>query len=670
MNRKQRRADKSAKGYSVSPQVQALFDEAVRFHQAGRLAEAGNLYQQILSVEPKHADSLHLLGLVAYAGGRADIAAELIAQAIQVNRKISAYHNNLGLALQQMGRLDDAVASYGRALALAPNDAETLNNLGVALQAQGKFDQAMEKYAKALALRPDYVSAHYNRGNCLRNAGDPAGAIAAYRQALAIQPDYPEALNNLATVLKDHGEYIEAAACCEKALSVNPAHVESMVNLGSIFKELKEPARALEYYDRALTQRPGYIDALNNKGLALIDLGRFDEAIECFDNAIAAAPNRAEIYNNLAAAFDEKGEYDTALAKYQQALALLPDCPESYYGLGNLARKQGKIDEAVECYSRAIALRPGYAEAHWNMAFLLLLKGDLISGWRESEWRWRRKHMKMHSFTGPAWDGDGLTGKTILLHCEQGLGDSIQFIRYAALVKQRGGTVLLVCPPALEKLFTGVAGVDRIVMDAKDVPKYDVQAPLMSLPGIFSTMVETIPAAKSYLKADQGRVEFWRKKLADLTGLKVGIVWRGNPQHLNDRNRSMKPEQFAAFTDLPGTSIVNLQKDARPDEIAALGASKSFVNAGPELGDFSDTAALVSCLDLVISVDTSVCHLAGALGVPVWVLVAHEPDWRWLLGRADTPWYPSMRLYRQPKAGDWESIAAVVKTDLQSLAKK
>ncbi|HTK84641.1 MAG TPA: tetratricopeptide repeat protein [Patescibacteria group bacterium] len=669
MNRKQRRADKSAKGYSASPQVQAIFDEAVRLHQAGRLAEAGNLYRQILSVEPQHADSLHLLGLVAYAGGRADIAAELIAQAIQVNHKASVYHNNLGLALQQMGRLDDAVASYNRALALAPKDPETLNNLGVALQAQGKFDQALEKYAQALVQRPDYVSAHYNRGNCLRSAGDPVGAVAAYRQALAIQPDYPEALNNLATVLKDHGEYVEAAACCEKALTIKPGHVESMVNLGSIFKELKEPGRALEYYDRALTQRPGYIDALNNKGLALIDLSRFDEAIECFDQAIAAAPNRAEIYNNLAAAFDEKGEYKTSFEKYQQALALMPDCPESYYGLGNLARKQGRIDEAVDYYSRAIALRPGYAEAHWNMAFLLLLKGDLIPGWRESEWRWRRKNMKMHGFAGPAWDGGDLTGKTILLHCEQGLGDSIQFIRYAAFVKRKGGTVLLSCPPVLKKLFIGVSGIDEIFTDPKNLPKYDVQAPLLSLPGMVGTTLETIPSSKYYLKADEGRGDFWRQKLSNLIGLKVGIVWRGNPQHLNDRNRSMRPEQFAAFANLPGVAIVNLQKDARSDEIAALGVGKSFLNAGPELGDFSDTAALVSCLDLVISVDTSVCHLAGALGVPVWTLVAHEPDWRWLLGRADTPWYPSMRLYRQPAAGDWASVAAAVKADLQSLAK-
>ncbi len=670
MNRKQRRADKSAKGYSASPEVQALFDEAVRLHKAGRLVDAGNLYRQILAVEPKHADSLHMLGLVAYAGGRADIAAELIAQAIQVNRKASAYHNNLGLALQKLGRLDDAAASYSRALALMPSDPETLNNLGVALQALGKFDQAMESYAKALALRPDYVSAQYNRGNCLRSAGDPAGAAAAYRQALAIRPDFPEALNNLAVILKDQDEYAEAAACCEKALAVNPSHVESMVNFGVIYKELKEPARALEYYDRALEQRPGYIDALNNKGLALIDLSRFDDAIECLEAALKSAPNRAEIHNNLGAALDEKGEYATAYTKYQQALALMPDCPESYYGLGNLARKQSDIDGAIGYYNRAIALRPGYAEAHWNMAFLLLLKGDLLQGWRESEWRWRRKHKKMHGFTGPAWDGGDLTGRTILLHCEQGFGDSIQFIRYAALVKEKGGTVLLVCPPALEKLFKHIGGVDRIFTDAKHVPAYDVQAPLMSLPGVFGTTLETIPAEKSYVQADERRAGFWRNKLAYLPGLRVGIVWRGNPQHLNDRSRSMKPEQFAAFASLPGVAIVNLQKDVRDDEIAALAANKSFLNAGPELGDFSDTAALLSCLDLVISVDTSVCHLAGALGVPVWTLIAHEPDWRWLLGRADSPWYPSMTLYRQPKAGDWASVIETVKADLQSLAKK
>lgn len=665
-NRKERRAAKS-KGGLQNPATQELFNQAVLFHQAGQMAEAESLYRQILGFEPHHADSLHLLGLIAYQVGRYDIATELIGQAIGVNGKISSYHNNLGLTFHQQGRHADAITSYRRALALAPDDAEILNNLGVTLEYQGSLNEGLSCYKKALSIRPDYASAFYNTGNVFRKLHRPDDAVASYKNALAINPNYVEACNNLGVVLKEQGQYSEAAEYTERALTIKPDHIEALVNLGSIFKELENPKEAIIYYQKALALKPDYVDANNNLGLALHDLNRFDEAIEYYKRALVLAPNRPEILNNFGTTLEEQGQLDAAQDLYRQALALQADCAEAYYNLGNSFKKLGRLDQAVKNYDLAIAIRPDYAEAHWNQAFILLLKGDLIPGWREGEWRWHRKNMKPHGFKAPLWDGQSLEGKTILLHCEQGFGDSIQFIRYAKLVKEKGGHVCLLCPPSLESLFKSVAGIDRIEVSGKDDFAHDCQAPLLSLPGLLGTTLETIPATVPYLHPDSARTIYWRDRLKDCPGLKIGVVWRGNPQHKNDRNRSMLPAQFAEFLDLPGLSVINLQKDARLEEIQALGAAGALINAGPELGDFSDAAALIKNLDLVISVDTSLCHLAGALDVPVWTLLPFAPDWRWLLNRSDTPWYPKMRLLRQPQPGDWSFVIHNVRGDLMRL---
>ena len=317
---------------------------------------------------------------------------------------------------------------------------------------------------------------------------------------------------------------------------------------------------------------------------------------------------------------------------------------------------------------RALAINPDYAEAHHYKAYLQLLTGDFDKGWREHEWRWLTGDMKPHGFKGPLWDGKNLAGRTILLHCEQGLGDSIQFIRYARMVKEKGGRVLLSCPSALARLFTGMEGVDEIFPDVRTLPGYDCHAPLLSLPLHFATTPDTIPAAVPYLRAEAAQVHVWRDRLAPLPGLRVGVAWRGNPIHKNDRNRSMAPALFSGFLDLDSIAVVSLQKDGNADEIAALGARGPFLDAGPMLDDLADTAALMTNLDLVVTVDTSVCHLAGALGVPVWTLLPFAPDWRWLLAREhDSPWYPTMRLFRQPAPDDWQSVTARVRAALGDL---
>ncbi len=320
---------------------------------------------------------------------------------------------------------------------------------------------------------------------------------------------------------------------------------------------------------------------------------------------------------------------------------------EAHNNFGLLAQRLGRLDEALARYARAQALKPDYADAHWNEALARLLLGDFETGWNKYEWRWRRKETPPRALAAPLWDGGDLAGRTILLHAEQGQGDAIQFIRFAPLVKARGGTVVFECPKGFLRLFDGVAGVDRLVLAGAPLPPFDCHAPLLSLPGLLDTTLETIPADVPYLKADPGRVAAWRARFAGISKPKVGLVWRGNPAHANDANRSIPAQTMAALARAADVHWVGLQLDPRPEELAAFSPAV-IDNLGPELGDWAETAALVEALDLVVTVDTAAAHLAGALGRLVWLLLPFAPDWRWLRHRADSPWYPTMRLLRQP----------------------
>jgi tetratricopeptide (TPR) repeat protein len=348
-----------------------------------------------------------------------------------------------------------------------------------------------------------------------------------------------------------------------------------------------------------------------------------------------------------------------ALGYFDRALKLDTANAELHSNYGIALQDSGKLEEAANQYRRALELNPDNPDAHWNLGVVHLLLGEFPQGWLENEWRWKTKRGPVDpKLSAPLWDGSDLSGKTILLYCEQGLGDSIQFVRYAKFVKHKGGTVLLPTPKALARLFEKIAGIDRIIREEEFLPAHDYRAPLLSLPGIFKTDLASIPAEVPYIAAA-------KTELPPLKGKKIGVVWRGNPTHTNDHNRSMKILQFAKILKGNDITIVNLQKDASEEELRILGSAGEMFNPAPSFHDFADTAATVAALDLVITVDTSVCHLAGALGVRTWTLLPFAPDWRWLLTQPKTtPWYPSMRLYRQPKIGDWRSVIEAVRTDL------
>jgi tetratricopeptide (TPR) repeat protein len=677
---------------------------AIQHHQAGRLQAAEQIYRQILQVEPNHPDALHLLGVIAAQCGKYDSAVEYMGRATQLNQDNANAHNNLGNALREQGKseeaaacyrralqlkpdyadahnnlgavlrdqgnLEEAVACCRRALELKPNYAEVHNNLGAALQNQGKSDEAIACYRRALELKPDYAKAHYNLGSALKDLGKPDEAAACYRRALELKPDDAEAHNNVGNALLDQGKPDEAAACYRRALELRPDYGEAHNNLGNALMGQGEPDQAAACYRLALQLMPDDADAFSNLGAALRDQGKLEEAVACCRRALELKPDFAEVHNNLGAALQNQGKLEEAVACCRRALELKPDFVEAHNNLGTAYHEQGRLEEAVGCHQRALELKPDFAEAHWHHSLLSLLTGDFERGWAEFEWRWKTKKHHQRSISQPLWDGRPLAGKTILLHADQGFGDTLQFIRFAALVKKRVGVVLCECQPALMSLLEGVAGIDHVIASGMPLPPFDVHAPLMSLPSIFETTLASIPANVPYLRVEPGLVEHWRKELTTPTDLLVGIAWQGNPEHKRDRIRSVPLTRFETLASLAGVRLVSLQKGPGAEQLPALENRFAILDLSDRLNTFLDTAAVIMNLDLVVSVDTAVAHLAGAVGVPVWLALPFVPDWRWLLEREDSPWYPHHRLYRQVRPGDWNEVFERITAALRDLVAK
>jgi tetratricopeptide (TPR) repeat protein len=641
----------------------------------GRLDEAITHYLKAIDIEPNNAGTHLNLGNVLQARGKLDEAAAHYEKAIDIEPDSAGAHLNLGNVLRARGKLDEATAHYEKALAIKPDHAGAHVNLGNILQAQGKLDEAAAHYGKAIEIEPNHAAAHINLGNVLQALGQFDDAIAHYKQALPMDPGNAALYNNMGgAILGARGDLNEAAACFGRVAALKPNYPEAHYNLGNIFSAQGKLDDAVACYQRALTLSPDRPDFHNQLGNALRDQGRLEAAAECCERALALMPNYAEAHYNLGNVFGDQGKLEEALGCYERALALRPDYADAHTNLIITLRDLGRNHDALVCCKRALAFHPDSADTQFCDAYLRLLTGDFAEGWRKYEWRWLTTDVKPHGLTLPLWDGKDLGGRTILLHCEQGLGDSIQCVRFARLVKEKNGTVLLACPNSLARLFKGVAGVDGIYPDGRHLPTYDVQAPMMSLPGLFQTTVDSIPADVPYLRSDPAGVAVWKDRLAGHGGFRVGIVWRSGPAHEGYRKRSVTAAQFAEFLKIPGLTVVSLQKDGTAGEFEMLGnavgsnTTGSFFDASPFLEDFSDTASVVANLDLVITVDTAVCHLAGALAVPVWTLIPFAHDWRWLLQREDSPWYPTMRLFAQPKIGDWQSVIERVRDELALLS--
>jgi Flp pilus assembly protein TadD len=450
---------------------------------------------------------------------------------------------------------------------------------------------------------------------------------------------------------------------------LQPDRAEALSNRGNALRQLKRFDEALASYDQAVALKPDYFDALTNRGVTLHELKQFPEALASYDRALALRPDHFPALTNRGVTLHELRRFDEALGSYDRALAIRPDYAEALFNRGVTLYQLRQLDEALVCYDGALALNPGYVDGHFNRALLYLLKGDYDAGWREYEWRWQRWKEKNllfeRDFTQPLWLGrTAIEGKTILLHAEQGFGDTIQFCRYAPLVAGRGARVLLEVPVQVKDLMASLAGVAEIIGRHDKPPDFDLHCPLLSLPLALGTRVESIPAQVPYLTVPPESLRKWTSAVGPKRNLRIGLVWSGSSGHKGDATRSIGLRSLLPLADLDA-EFVSLQKEVRGDDATALKERGDIVHFGDELNTFADTAAVIANLDLVISVDTSVAHLAGALAKPVWVLLPFLPDFRWLLDREDSPWYPTVRLFRQQTPGDWSGVISSVVIELE-----
>ncbi|MBF0346404.1 MAG: tetratricopeptide repeat protein [Magnetococcales bacterium] len=682
--------------------VQPRLAQAMNHHLAGRLQEAELLYRQILKEDPNHADALHMFGVLAHQQGAFAVAVECLSRAVALRPGLIEAHYNLGNALKtlgqksqalecyrqvvrlgshlpeallfvgngfkELGSLEEAITCYRRAIALNSGFTAAWGALGAALKEQKSWVEARDATLMALRLQPDDADLLFTLGLIAIETRNLDEAQTHLRRGLSIRPDAPEALCNLGLVLLEHNRVDEAIHSLERALELKPDYPEALSNLGTAFQEQGRYEEAIDLYTRALTLKPDLPEIRSNMGHALQELGRLEEAVEQLQLALAQRPNDPGGLNNLGNVYKQQGRYDAAIEAYQKALQQVPDHPEVHANMGALYLEQGQWDQALDWFNRVLAIRPDHPEGHLGLGLYHLTQGALEPGWQHYEWRWRTRGFIHHGHRQPPWQGEPLPGKNLLLHCEQGYGDSIQFIRYVPLVKKAtGAKVVVFAPPPLFRLFATVAGIDHLSTHLDQLPACDAQVPLLSLPYLLGTTLATIPASIPYMGADPSLIPFYRDHLRSMPGFKIGIAWRGNPKHKNDYQRSMNPSFLRPLCSVAGCCLVNLQKDPTPAEQAVFAGCDHFIDLSGMLHDFADTAAVVANLDLVIAVDTAIIHLAGAMGKKAWLLLPRVGDWRWLRQREDSPWYPGLRLIRQLTPGQWQHCIDVVVRDLPHL---
>jgi tetratricopeptide (TPR) repeat protein len=651
------------------------YELGLSFQGRGRLDEAVACYRATIAEEPEHAAAHINLGAALLGLGRAIEAATFLQRAIEINPSIPEGHYNLGIAKYENGELQDAIACFRKAIRLRPRYPDAFNNLGRTLRRLARLDEAADSFRHALSLQASMVEAKSNLGLVLEDQGEVDEAIACFSQALQLCPGFADCHNNLGKALLTKRCIGEAVSSLRRAVELKPTLAEAWCNLASALLESKKSEEALECGQRAIALRPDFADAMINIGAALILQRKFAEAI----------------------------------AYYQEALQLKPESHLPIENMGIALHELGRFAESAAHLEQALQLKADSAAARSMNATQNLLLGNFEHGWAEYEWRWKTGQLPVRELGEPRWQGESLAGKTILIWAEQGLGDTLQFVRYAALVKKLGAAVLFECQQPLYKLLAGHAAtrglramlaIDHLFAEGDELPPFDYQIPLLSLPGVFKTTLETIPADVPYLFAEPRLIDEWETKLAEFKvqrskfqvecggdggpaevahpgpTLLVGINWQGRPGKGPWQARNVPVEMFESLEDIPGVRLVSLQKDTgnsegRIQNSEMVGGGKghsAFCILNCEFdtlhGAFMDTAAIMMNLDLVITSDTSVAHLAGALGVSVWVALPFVPDWRWLLDRSDSPWYPTMRLFRQKRLGDWAAVFLEIKAAL------
>jgi len=656
--------------FSIADAIQS----AIGHHQSGRLQEAEALYDAVLVVDPNHFDALHLTGVVSHQMGNNDRAVALIGKAIEVQPTSHVALGHLALAYQALGRLDEAEQSLRSAIALKPEWDKGHNMLGVVFCARRQFDKADESFRTALALNAANFDALNNLAGVCMDQGALDEAEGLYGHVLTLRADFPEVHNNLGSLFRRRGDLARAEKCCLQALVLRPNYAEAHNNLGVVLQAQGKFEAAEDSFQAALGCRSDFPDALCNLGDVLQVMGRLEEAEAFCRSALAIRPSYPQALSNLGAILKARSDLDGAEALCRQALSLDVRHVGAWINLGTILNERFQRDEAERCYRRALELDPTNAGAKFNLSALLLLRGEYLEGFALYESRFEAFSQ---SFTGsrglygrltrPATrQGDAIVGRHILVWTEQGLGDALMMMRYLPLLKRERGAarITVFCEDALVRVMESISGVDEVVSgDISNLPPdFDVHCSVMSLPYIFRTGEEAVLCQTPYLVVPDALKDVWANRLRGMQKFKVGLAWAGNRMLRDDAKRSIALSEFSPLLDVRDIQIVSLQKGDAANSVASWDGR--IVDWMPECEDFMETAALISNLDLVVSVDTAVVHLSGALGKPTWLLNRFESEWRWGIGRGESAWYPSVRILTQHASGSWQSLMTLIAAKL------
>ena len=649
-----------------------LLQSGLAHHRIGSLNEAARCYASLLEMQPQHADALNLLGVVARQRNDLITSERLILEAITHDSGIATYHHHLGKTYALQGRVEEAGRSYWRALSLNPEDVDSMQLLATLRREAGDWNEAIGLYGQLVQLEPHKAEWLYTLGQVLKKQGRMNEALVFYHRAVLLYPDSADGYFNLGRTLFEAGQRPDSLQCFQHVVTMHPDDAEAHNYMGQILHEFGEAGQARQAYLKAIDIKPNFVEALSNLGALLMELAELESAEALLRRALQFAPEFTCACSNLGTVLAKQGRFVEAFETFRHILLKNPMHAQVLCSVGYSLDALGDLGGARECFQLALTAEPDSALARFNLSSHFLLDGDFAEGWSRYEQRW-----ELRQFTGkprlhaqPRWQGKEVAGDSIVLFSEQGFGDTLQFARYALLLVERGLRVFLEVQPQLVQLLRTLhPDVHVFAKDQEDVPVADWHCPLLSLPRVFGTDMSNIPATVPYVYADKEKATQWTQHL-QAPGLRVGVAWSGNPGHVRDRLRSVPFQQFCEVMDIPQVHFYSLQKGPAAKQAGTAGFTGELCDLDPYLLDFTDTAAVIANLDLVITVDTALAHLAGAMGKPVWILLAHAPDWRWLKERNDSPWYPSARLFRQSILGQWTDVLEQIKHALHAFARE
>lgn len=653
-------------------QIHTRLELAANLHRQGKADEAVAIYREILAIDPRQPDATHLLGVFHCQRKEFADALPYLAAAIALAPSFADAHIHYAKALRKLDRSAEAITLLDGFANTHPDNPEILAELGLALRAAGDEKRALEVFRQGVRLAPQLQAAQVGLAELLRKRGSKEEALKHFRAAAKLNPADVGVLNSLGTLLKELGQHDEALQVLRHAVGNRQGFAVGHNNLGNLLLDGGKLDAAIGEYRAAIAAQADFPEAWNNLGNALKAAGRIDEAIGAYRESLRLRPGYAEAMSNLGNALLDGGRYAEALASQEQATAAKPDFAEGWNNLANVYATLGRHAEALKAFDRAIECDPASHQARFGRSLERLMLGDFSGGWEDYEHRWWGSHMadkiRPPRFAYPQWDGTPpRPGQRILVYHEQGFGDTIQFARYLPLLAARFAEVVFICQKELARLFAASFGSHIRVVPAEAsaavvAENFDWHAPLLSLPRAFRTTADTIPGGCPYLFAPAPSLATWRRRIGPAP-LRVGLCWRGNPELKDNRFRDLPPAMLSPLAAVEGIRWYGLVMNAGAEQPAL----PNWTNPMADVADFADSAALIACLDLVLTVDTSVAHLAGALAKPVWLLCRYAGEWRWQPARADSPWYGSMRIFRQPALGDWPSLIGTVADELQQV---